>query len=141
MFAMLAFRIVAAIAAMQIFLVTVVWPDAHALLGLLLGAAAGAIIFGVGRAVLEQQGLRDPSASGRPEQAEVARRAESLLLLASAGAFVSVAALFFVLRGPAAGAPWGFVAGLAAGLVATFVGSTRLNRLAADHGAPERSEG
>ncbi len=126
---MLSFRIVAAIAAAQIFVVTVLWPDAHPLLGPLLGAAAGAVLFAVGRALIAQ--------AAAEEQPAEPRGADAMLLLASGSAVAVIAALFFIIRGPGAGTgtPWVAVVVLVLGLVLLGYSSVRLNRLVRGRGA------
>ncbi len=52
MFAMLIFRATAAFAALQIFLLVVVWPDAGLVVALLVGLVNAAAILAVGRVVL-----------------------------------------------------------------------------------------
>lgn len=123
MLTMLNLRIVAAIAAAQIFVATVLWPDAPTSLGLLMGAGAGAAVFAVGRLVLAHGGLWGTTG-------EEQRRAAAFLGAATLGAAATVAALFFVVRGAAAGVPWGGVVVLALGLALLAFTSVRLTRLA-----------
>ncbi len=54
MFAMLIFRITAALAALQVFVVVALWPDAHWLFGVLVGIVNAAAIIAVGRVVLRR---------------------------------------------------------------------------------------
>ncbi len=118
MFTMLNYRIVAALIAAEVFLVTVLLPSAGPLLGAAMGAVAGAAIFAVGRSVLRSEHL--PAVAG----------AERWLLVASAGAFTALLAFFLVIAGPAGLSRWSSVAALAAALVVIGVASVRLNRLA-----------
>lgn len=126
MFMMLNYRIVAALIAVEVFLLTVLFEGAGPLLGAAMGAAAGAVIFAVGRSVI------------RAVQLPAGARAEQWLLIASVGAFAALFSFYVVVAGSGA-ARWGAAAGLVAGLVAIGVASARLNRITAA-GAPAGEE-
>lgn len=119
---MLNLRIVAAVAAAQIFLVTVAWPSAPPLLGLALGALAGAVIWYLGRLLLRRLSSGAAADSGQ---------ALKLVALSALCAFGAVAAFYFVLRGPAGAAPWAAIAAAAAAAFGLVMASLRLNRLTA----------
>lgn len=52
MFAMLNFRITAALAALQVFIVTVLWADGPWLFGAVVGAVNAAVLVGFGRSIM-----------------------------------------------------------------------------------------
>lgn len=120
MFTMLNYRIVAALIGVEIFLTTVLFPEAGLLLGAALGAVGGAVIFAVGRYVLDTVELPD----GAP--------ALRWLLFASAAAFLALFSFYLVMSGPGGAGRWGGVAGLVAALLLIGVASVRLNRLMAE---------
>ncbi len=119
MFTMLNYRIVAALIAVEIFLTTVLFTAAGPLLGAAMGAVAGAVIFGVGRYVLNTVELPDDSPATR------------WLLSAAAAAFLALFSFYLVISGPGGASRWGSVAGLVAALLLIGVASVRLNRIMA----------
>ena len=119
MFTMLNFRIVAALIAAEVFLLTVLFEDAGPLLGAAMGAVAGAVVFAVGRSVIRSVKL--------PEGV----RAENPLLLASAGAFVALLSFYIIVVGPGGAGRWGAAATLVSALLVIGVASVRLNRITA----------
>lgn len=117
MFAMLNFRIVAALIAFEVFLVTVLFPGAGALLGLALGAVAGAAVFAVGRQVL-----------ANPETRVIdAGPAARLLLVSSAGAFGALFSFYLVLSGGVE--RWLAAGALVVSLAVLGAASVMMNRL------------
>ena len=116
---MLNFRIVAALIAAEVFLLTVLFEGAGPLLGAAMGAAAGAVIFAVGRSVLRSVQL--PEGAG----------ADRWLLIASGGAFVSLFSFYIIVAGPGGAGRWGAAASLLAALLVIGVASARLNRVMA----------
>lgn len=116
---MLNFRIVAALIAAEVFLLTVLFEGAGPLLGAGIGAAAGAVIFSVGRSVLRT--VQPPEGAGT----------ERWLVIASSGAFVALFSFYFVVAGPGGAGRWGAAAALLAALAVIGVASARLNRVLA----------
>lgn len=120
MFAMLNLRVVAALAAAQIFLIVVVWPDAPPLLGVLLGFGGGAIINYLGRLLLNRlPAVGRPAAGPRPQ---------TFVTLSAVAAFATLAAFYFVLKGPG-GAPWLGIGMTALAVVGLVLASLKLNRM------------
>lgn len=118
MFAMLNFRIVAALIAFELLLTTVLFRSAGPLLGLAVGAAAGAAVFAAGRYLLaptQEDESVDNAATNR------------FHLISSVAAFTAVASFYFVIAGGIS--RWLAVAVLGAALVVLGVASVRLNRL------------
>jgi hypothetical protein len=117
---MLNLRVVAALTAAQIFLIVVVWPDAPPLLGVLLGIGAGAVINYLDRLLLS----RTPAA-GNPVAGP---RPQTFVALSAVAAFATLAAFYFVLKGPS-GAPWLGIGMTVVAVVGLVLSSLKLNRM------------
>lgn len=121
MFAMVNFRVTAALVAVQIFMLSVAFPDASVLLGVAFGALAAAAVHFLGRAIRQQLA---------PSLTEVALAELSRLgLLSAAAAFLVLLAFYFTLTGARSGIPWGWGSLLLVALVSLVILSMRSNKV------------